>query len=116
MTVTVTLATLANLQNETTACTTINNNSSAITAGFLDCLDTGGDTMNGNLDMNGFQILNQGAASYTVATLPVSPITGQQAVITDGVSNMTWGSTLTGGSSTKYLVWYNGSTWTVLGK
>lgn len=116
MTVSVTLSNLANLQNETTACTTINNNSAAIVTGFDSCLNTAGDTMSGNLDMNGFQVLNQGATSYTVATLPASPLTGQMAVVTDGVAGASWGNTPTGGSSTHYLVWYNSSAWTVIGK
>lgn len=116
MTISVSLTQLANLENQTTAVTAINNNSDAIVTGFDSALNTAGDTMAGNLNMNGNQILNQGAVSYTVATLPASPIKGQQAVVTDGTSSLSWGSTVTGGSSTTYLVWYNGSNWTVLGK
>lgn len=116
MTVSVTLSNLANLQNETTACTTINNNSAAIVTGFGSCLNTAGDTMSGNLNMNGFQILNSGATKYTVATLPASPVAGQMAVVSDGVAGASWGSTPTGGSSTYYLLWFNNSAWTVIGK
>jgi len=116
MTVTVTLTNIANLQNETTACTNINNNSAAITTGFDSCLNTAGDSMSGNLNMNGYQILNQGATKYTVSTLPASPLAGQMAVVTDGTSGLSWGAQVTGGSSTYYLVWYNNSQWTVLGK
>lgn len=116
MTVTVTLTNLANLQNQTTACTEINNNSAAIVTGFSDCLNTAGDTMSGNLDMNGNQILNQGATAYTVATLPVSPHAGQLATVSDGTAGLAWGATVTGGHSTFYLVWFNNSAWTVIGK
>jgi hypothetical protein len=52
----------------------------------------------------------------TVATLPVSPTTGQVASVNDGVASLAWGATVTGGGSAKYLVWYNGTNWTVLGK
>lgn len=56
--ITVTLNDLANLQNETTACTTINGNSSSIETGFESALNTAGDQMEGTLDMNSFQIIN----------------------------------------------------------
>lgn len=56
--ITVTLNDLANLQNETTACTTINGNSSSIETGFESALNTAGDQMEGNLDMNSFQVVN----------------------------------------------------------
>lgn len=116
MTITVVLTDLANLENQTTAVNDINNNSTAIENAFLSALNTAGDTMSGNLDMNGHQILNLGATSYTVATLPATPQTGQLAVVTDGVAGASWGSTPTGGSSAKYLLWFNGSAWTVIGK
>ena len=53
--------------------------------------------------------------SYTVATLPVG-ILGQMAIVTDGFAGLSWGNTITGGGSTKYLVWCNGTAWTVIGK
>jgi hypothetical protein len=53
---------------------------------------------------------------YTVANLPAGPLTGLYAYVTDGASSIAWGNTVTGGGSTKYLVWYNGSAWTVAGK
>ena len=56
------------------------------------------------------------AAGFTVAGLPSSPATGSLAYVTDGTASLSWGATVTGGSSTKYLVWYNGSNWTVAGK
>jgi hypothetical protein len=58
----------------------------------------------------------QNVKGYTVATLPASPAIGQMAYVTDGTSGLTWGATVTGGHSTKYLVWYNGANWTVVGE
>lgn len=117
MTIPITLSNIGSIpQNPTSAETTINSNSAAITTAFNSALSTSGDQMQGNLDMNGFQILNQGVTSYTVATLPTSPNTGRIAVVTDGTSGLSWGSTLTGGHSTVYLVWWNSSAWTVIGK
>lgn len=58
MTVPITLTNLVNLQNETTAVTEINNNSTTITTAFGSALDTAGDQMEGNLDMNSNHILN----------------------------------------------------------
>lgn len=53
----------------------------------------------------------------TVATLPTS-VAGRYAYVTDGDASLAWGATVvnTGGGATKYLVWYNGSNWTVAGK
>lgn len=116
MTIPITLLDIGSIpQNPTSAETNINSNSASIETAFGLALDTSGDTMQGNLDMNGFQILNQGVTSYTVSTLPTAT-SGRLAVVTDGTSGLSWGVTVTGGHSTSYLVWYNGSTWTVLGK
>jgi hypothetical protein len=52
---------------------------------------------------------------YTVATLPAA-VAGMVAYVTDGTAALAWGATVTGGGSTKYLVWYNGTNWTVAGK
>lgn len=52
----------------------------------------------------------------TVATLPASHWTGQLATVSDGAASLAWGATVTGGGSTKYLVWWNGTNWTVTGK
>lgn len=115
----ITLTNLVNLQNETTAVNAINANSAVLTTSLDNTLSRDGtqpNTMGANLDMNGFQILNQGVTSFTVATLPAFPTIGRLAVITDGTISLAWGATATGGSSTKYLVWYNGSAWTILGK
>lgn len=114
----ITLTNLANLENETTAVNAINNNNGILTGAFDNTLSRDGtspNVMNANLDMNGFQILNQGVTSFIVATLPVG-VLGRVAVVSDGTASLAWGSTVTGGSTTKYLVWYNGSAWTVIGK
>lgn len=115
----ITLTNLANLENETTAVSVINANMAIIQTAMDNTLSRDGtspNTMGASFDLNGNQLLNQGALSYTVSTLPASPQTGQMAVITDGTASQSWGATAVGGSSTKYLVWYNGSAWTVLGK
>jgi hypothetical protein len=52
----------------------------------------------------------------TVATLPASPFAGQVVTVSDGTASLAWGATVTGGGSTRYLVWYNGTAWTVIGK
>jgi len=52
----------------------------------------------------------------TVAQLPASPAAGTVAHVTDGTAALAWGATVTGGGSTPYLVWYNGTAWTVIGK
>lgn len=62
------------------------------------------------------QDLTSPVKSYTVATLPSSPSVGMLAAVTDGGSGAAWGSTPTGGASTRYLCWYNGSAWTIIGK
>lgn len=59
MTVNISLNQLSNLQNENTAVTQINQNSNTLTTAFGSALNTTGDRMQGNLDMNGFQVLNQ---------------------------------------------------------
>ena len=54
---------------------------------------------------------------YAISALP-SPVVGMQAYITDGDAGLTWGATAvnTGAGATTYLVWYNGTNWTVIGK
>jgi len=54
-------------------------------------------------------------ASYVTTGLPAGTL-GAMACVTDGSSGLAWGATVTGGHSTKYLVWYNGSNWTVMGE
>ena len=122
MTDKITLTNLVNLTNQTTAVNAINANNAVLTTAFDNTLSRDGtqpNQMGSNLDMNGFQILNQGAGTatqYTVATLPASPLVGQLAVVTNGAAGLAWGATIINSGTTSYLVWWNGSAWTVLGK
>lgn len=61
--------------------------------------------------------LAQVAVAYTVATLPAGTA-GQVAYVTDGDPSLAWGATAanSGAGATKYLVWFNGSAWKVVGK
>lgn len=54
----------------------------------------------------------------TFAQLPASPQVGWIACVTDGqVSGATqWGNVVTGGGIEDLLIWYNGTSWTVIGK
>jgi len=54
---------------------------------------------------------------YTIATLPGSPTGGMIARVTDGDAALTHGQTVvnSGAGATPYLVWYNGTNWTVIG-
>ena len=75
-----------------------------------------GNTTNpgfGNLYING--VTKFGA--FTVATLP-TPSIGMQAYVTDGDASLAWGATVanSGSGATKYMVWYNGTNWTITGK
>lgn len=119
MTDKITLTNLVNLQNETTAVNAINANNAVLTAALNNTLSRDGtapNQMQSNLDVNGNQILNLGTTSYTVGTLPATPSVGQLAVVTDGTASLSWGAVIVGGSTNIYIVWYNGTSWTVLGK
>lgn len=56
-------------------------------------------------------------STYTVSILP-TPTFGMTACVTDGDAALAWGATVvnSGAGATKYLVWYNGANWTVIGK
>lgn len=58
----------------------------------------------------------QNLKGYTVSTLPSSPTFGELAYVTDGTSGLSWGAQATGGHSTFYIVNWNGSQWSVMGK
>jgi hypothetical protein len=58
MTITYNPSLLANLNNPTTAVTTINNNETAVSSAFQLALNAGGDSMVGTLNMNNQQIIN----------------------------------------------------------
>lgn len=55
--------------------------------------------------------------NFSVTNLPMGAL-GLMATVTDGDAALAWGATITntGTSSTKYLVWWNGAHWTVVGK
>ena len=57
------------------------------------------------------------APGYTIDTLP-TPTGCMIVYITDGDLGLTWGATAinSGAGATPYLVWYNGTAWTVIGK
>ena len=57
------------------------------------------------------------AVSSTVAGLPATPAVGMITRVTDGDSGLTFGNTVvnSGAGATPYLVWYNGTNWTILG-
>ena len=66
-------------------------------------------------------IINPGGGSgsgvtgpYRVSTLPPGMI-GMMAYVTDGIGGQAWGSTIVGGGNARYLVWFNGANWTVVG-
>lgn len=75
---------------------------------------TGAQTQTTGLTIKGGQAV---ASTYTVATLPTG-IAGGMAYVTDGDAGLAWGATVvnTGAGATKYLVWFNGANWTVMGK
>jgi hypothetical protein len=56
--------------------------------------------------------------SYTVGALPAAGTAGRIARVTDGDAALAWGATVvnTGAGATPYLVWDNGTNWTVFGK
>jgi hypothetical protein len=54
------------------------------------------------------------AASSIVTGLPTAPTVGMIARVTDATTP-TVGSTVTGGGAAAALVWYNGTSWTILG-
>ena len=61
-----------------------------------------------------FGLPGQAPGPYTVATLPAGA-GGQLAFVTDGASGQAWASIISGGGSARYLVWFNGANWTVVG-
>ncbi len=55
--------------------------------------------------------------NFRVTNLPPGML-GMFTTVSDGDSGLAWGATITntGAGATKYLLWYNGSHYTVLGK
>lgn len=54
---------------------------------------------------------------YAIVNLPAGSV-GQMARVTDGDASLAWGDIPinSGGGATPYLVWFNGSNWTIVGK
>ena len=80
MTIPVSLNTISNLQDTTTAQTNINANSAAITGGFSTALNVTGDQMKGNLDMNSNQILNLPSPATANSPARLVDITGTTSI------------------------------------
>jgi hypothetical protein len=80
MTISVTLNTVGNLQDTSTAQTTLNNNNAAITGGFSTALNVTGDQMKGNLDLNSNQILNLPAPATAQSPVRLMDVTGSSSI------------------------------------
>jgi hypothetical protein len=55
------------------------------------------------------------APMSTVAGLSPSGPVGALYYVTDGSAGLGWSALVTGGGSARYLVWFNGANWTVVG-
>jgi hypothetical protein len=58
-------------------------------------------------------------SGYLVSQLSsLATLAGSIVYILDGDAGLAWGATAvnSGGGATKYLIWYNGTNWTVVGK
>lgn len=106
MTINVSLNNLTSLQNENTAVTQINQNSSLIEGGFTTALNTTGDQMEGTLDMNSNNIIN----------LPV-PATANSPLRLQDLNTFIGGGTIasipSGGSTGDVLVKESGANFNV---
>ena len=80
MTIPISLNTISNLQDTTTAQTNINANSAAITGGFSTALNVIGDQMKGNLDMNSNQILNLPAPATANSPVRLTDVTSSSSI------------------------------------
>lgn len=111
MTIPVTLSNVGSLIDATTAKTTINNNSAAIVTAFQAALDTGGDQMEGNLDMNSFHILNlpsPGSLNEPIRVVDVNTLNGGGTITVNPLpAGGTTGQVLEKNSNTSYDTgWY----------
>ena len=92
------------------------------TVGVVQQTDIGTDPnqvpLNQYLGSMAYRDFSESARELTVASLPSAGITGRYAYVTDGDSGLAWGATVvnTGSGATPYLVWDNGTNWTVVGK
>src|ERR1700761_4084215 len=107
MTVSIELNNLANLQNETTAVNTINDNNNSIETAFASALNTSGDQMEGNLDMNSQHLLNLPAPTSNyepVRLIDVTTINGGGITVSPLPAGGTSTQVLTKNSATNYDV------------
>lgn len=105
MTINISLSNLANLQNETTAISTINANSATIQGGFTTALNTTGDQMQGNLDMNSNQVINLPAPATANSPIRLQDVSSLNAgTFTNIPAGGVAGDVLTKTSSTNYAI------------
>lgn len=116
-----TLADLANLNNPTSAVTSINANNTLIETALENTLSLDGtspNAMNANLDMNGFSIVNcpvitvQDATTVALLALPPTVGAGARAFVTDATAT-TFASVVVGGGSNKVPVYQDGTHWRI---
>jgi hypothetical protein len=99
-----------------------NNTTGPVTAMVIN--QSGGVSIGGTADPGaGFLAANALLSPYhycnpqTVGGLaPASALPGTIAYVTDGAASLAWGVTVTGGGTSKYLVFSNSVNWTVIGK
>jgi hypothetical protein len=88
MSVNVTLNNVANLQDTTTALTTLNNNNSTITTGFTNCVNVTGDQMLGTLNMNSNPIINLPAPGTTSSPARLIDVTSNPTITIPGAGQL----------------------------
>ena len=66
-------------------------------------------------DVGGLFLNAQWAVADLLARSP-APTTGMQAFVTDGAPGLNIGDVVMGGGSTPYMVWFNNTNWTIIGK
>jgi hypothetical protein len=95
------------------------NNSGQIIFNTSGAIDLSVNAQNIGLTNDSVNLFKTARLAYdeTVATLPASPTVGMISRVTDGDSGLTFGNTVvnSGSGATDYLVWYNGTNWTVIG-
>lgn len=138
MTIDITLNSVGNLQDTTTAQNVLSTNNATITGGFTTALNITGDQMQGTLDMNSNQVINLPApgsadspvrladltnSTITLSTWKFTPVAssalptatgaaGTRSFVTNATAT-TFGSTLTGSGSTEVPVYSDGTNWRI---
>lgn len=113
MTISVTLGNLANLTNQNTAVSTINNNSALITTGFTSALNTQGDKMLGTLDMNSNQIINLPSPGTNNSPVRLTDLTNAMVTGTVVLPTVIGGTNIsTSGTGTITISTVTSPTWT----